>query len=145
MLLVGRLDDGQERCADGHGGRPQANHRSARPRRISVVGALGLDGATKVSGNSNVYFNAPGVAKVSWEPTGGLVMVEWEGWADSAEADQAGHRTRPTRGIEEMGQAVEPQPEPVKWLCRLRCLLRRPTPTMGARWRDRRRGADEAL
>ena len=36
-------------------------------------------------GNSNVYFNAPGVARVSWEPTGGLVVVEWEGWADSAE------------------------------------------------------------
>ena len=35
-------------------------------------------------GNSDVYFNAPGVAKVSWEQSDGLVMVEWEGWADSA-------------------------------------------------------------
>jgi hypothetical protein len=37
-----------------------------------------------VPGNSDVYFNAPGVAKVSWEQSDGLVMVEWEGWADSA-------------------------------------------------------------
>ena len=33
----------------------------------------------------DVYFNAPGVASVSWDPTDRLVLVEWEGWADSAE------------------------------------------------------------
>ena len=33
----------------------------------------------------DVYFNAPGVASVSWDPTARLVLVEWEGWADSAE------------------------------------------------------------
>lgn len=33
----------------------------------------------------NVYFNTPGVASVSWDPASQLVMVEWEGWADSTE------------------------------------------------------------
>jgi hypothetical protein len=33
----------------------------------------------------NVYFNAPGVASVRWEPKTDLVFVEWEGWSDSAE------------------------------------------------------------
>jgi hypothetical protein len=32
-----------------------------------------------------VYFNAPGVASVRWDEEGLLVLVEWEGWADSAE------------------------------------------------------------
>jgi hypothetical protein len=35
--------------------------------------------------DSDVYFNAPGIASVRWDPTGRLVLVEWEGWADSAE------------------------------------------------------------
>ncbi|MHB8686031.1 MAG: STAS/SEC14 domain-containing protein [Candidatus Dormibacteraceae bacterium] len=33
----------------------------------------------------DVYFNAPGVATVRWDLNGELVLVEWEGWADSAE------------------------------------------------------------
>jgi hypothetical protein len=33
----------------------------------------------------NVYFNAPGVASVRWEPKTDLVCVEWEGWSDSTE------------------------------------------------------------
>jgi hypothetical protein len=32
-----------------------------------------------------VYFNAPGVASVSWEEDAQLVFVEWDGWANSAE------------------------------------------------------------
>lgn len=32
-----------------------------------------------------VYFNAPGVASVSWEEDAQLVFVEWHGWANSAE------------------------------------------------------------
>jgi hypothetical protein len=32
-----------------------------------------------------VYFNAPGTASVKWDATGAMVMVEWEGWANSAE------------------------------------------------------------
>jgi len=33
----------------------------------------------------NVYFAAPGVATVRWDPADELVLVEWEGWSDSAE------------------------------------------------------------
>lgn len=33
----------------------------------------------------NVYFAAPGVATVKWDPEGELVLVEWAGWADSSE------------------------------------------------------------
>jgi hypothetical protein len=33
----------------------------------------------------NVYFSAPGVATVRWEPKTDVVFVEWEGWSDSAE------------------------------------------------------------
>lgn len=32
---------------------------------------------------SDVYFNAPGVATVRWDD--GVVLVEWEGWANSTE------------------------------------------------------------
>ena len=32
-----------------------------------------------------VYFSAPGVATVRWDEEGQLVLVEWEGWADSGE------------------------------------------------------------
>ena len=32
-----------------------------------------------------VYFNAPGVASVSWEEDALLVFVKWDGWANSAE------------------------------------------------------------
>jgi hypothetical protein len=32
-----------------------------------------------------VYFNAPGVASVSWKEDAQLVFVEWDGWANSAE------------------------------------------------------------
>jgi len=31
------------------------------------------------------YFNAPGVASVRWDEAGQLVLVEWEGWANSSE------------------------------------------------------------
>ena len=33
----------------------------------------------------NVYYAAPGVATVRWEPEGKLVLVEWEGWSNSKE------------------------------------------------------------
>jgi hypothetical protein len=33
----------------------------------------------------NVFFNAPGVASVRWDEDGQLVLVEWEGWANSTE------------------------------------------------------------
>ena len=33
----------------------------------------------------NVYFAAPGVATVRWDPEGQLVLVEWEGWSNSKE------------------------------------------------------------
>jgi hypothetical protein len=33
----------------------------------------------------DVYFNAPGVASVRWDPSCAAVLVEWEGWASSAE------------------------------------------------------------
>jgi hypothetical protein len=32
-----------------------------------------------------VYFNTPGVASVRWDDAAKLVLVEWEGWADSSE------------------------------------------------------------
>lgn len=35
--------------------------------------------------DGNVYFHVPGVATVRWEHTLRLVLVEWEGWANSAE------------------------------------------------------------
>jgi hypothetical protein len=31
------------------------------------------------------FFQKPGVASVRWDPDGDLVMVEWEGWANSDE------------------------------------------------------------
>jgi hypothetical protein len=33
----------------------------------------------------DVYFHAPGVASVRWDGEGQLVLVEWEGWANSTE------------------------------------------------------------
>jgi hypothetical protein len=33
----------------------------------------------------DVYFYAQGVASVRWDPAGSTVLVEWEGWASSAE------------------------------------------------------------
>ena len=33
----------------------------------------------------DVYFNAPGTASVKWDGAGATVVVEWEGWANSAE------------------------------------------------------------
>jgi hypothetical protein len=35
--------------------------------------------------DQDVYFNTPGVASVRWDQGAKLVMVEWEGWADSTE------------------------------------------------------------
>lgn len=35
--------------------------------------------------DSDVYFNAPGSASVRWDSNGKLVLVEWDGWADSVE------------------------------------------------------------
>jgi hypothetical protein len=33
----------------------------------------------------NVFYSAPEVATVSWEPEGRLVLVKWEGWSNSKE------------------------------------------------------------
>lgn len=33
----------------------------------------------------SVYFNSPGVASVRWDESGQLVLVEWQGWANSSE------------------------------------------------------------
>jgi hypothetical protein len=33
----------------------------------------------------SVYFDKPGVATVSWDEDGQLVLVEWQGWADPTE------------------------------------------------------------
>jgi hypothetical protein len=33
----------------------------------------------------DVYFNAPGVASVRWNENGKMVLIEWDGWADSVE------------------------------------------------------------
>jgi hypothetical protein len=38
-----------------------------------------------MSADSDVYFNAPGIVSVRWDRIDKLVLVEWEGWADSAE------------------------------------------------------------
>ena len=35
--------------------------------------------------DGDVYFDASGIASVRWDQSGKLVLVEWEGWADSAE------------------------------------------------------------
>ena len=32
----------------------------------------------------DVYFGRPGVARVSWNAQHGMVLVDWEGWADEA-------------------------------------------------------------
>jgi hypothetical protein len=32
-----------------------------------------------------IYFDAPGVASVRWDEDGQLVLVEWQGWANSSE------------------------------------------------------------
>jgi hypothetical protein len=33
----------------------------------------------------SVYFNRPGVAVVTWDPTLQAVHIDWQGWADSSE------------------------------------------------------------
>ena len=33
----------------------------------------------------HVYFDAPGVASVRWDEDGQLVLVQWQGWANSRE------------------------------------------------------------
>lgn len=33
----------------------------------------------------DVYFDEPGVASVRWDEDGQLVLVEWQGWANSSE------------------------------------------------------------
>jgi hypothetical protein len=35
--------------------------------------------------DQDVYFNIAGVASVRWDQGGQVVLVEWEGWADSTE------------------------------------------------------------
>jgi SpoIIAA-like len=35
--------------------------------------------------DGDLYFNAPGTASVRWDGAGATVLVEWEGWANSAE------------------------------------------------------------
>jgi hypothetical protein len=35
--------------------------------------------------DQDVYFNVAGVASVRWDQGGQVVLVEWEGWADSTE------------------------------------------------------------
>ena len=35
--------------------------------------------------NGDIYFNAPGTASVKWDGAGAIVVVEWEGWANSTE------------------------------------------------------------
>lgn len=35
--------------------------------------------------DGDVYFNAPGTATVRWDGARATVVVEWEGWANSAE------------------------------------------------------------
>jgi hypothetical protein len=40
---------------------------------------------TGMPADSETYFNVPGVATVVWDSNGDLVLVEWQGWADSAE------------------------------------------------------------
>jgi SpoIIAA-like len=37
------------------------------------------------SAAANFYFDKPGVASVSWDEDGQLVLVEWRGWADPSE------------------------------------------------------------
>jgi hypothetical protein len=37
------------------------------------------------AGDDLYFFRTPGVASVRWDPEGQLVLVEWEGWANSAE------------------------------------------------------------
>jgi hypothetical protein len=41
--------------------------------------------ATMIPPVDGVYFNAPGVASVRWDYDAQLVLVEWDGWANSNE------------------------------------------------------------
>jgi hypothetical protein len=38
-----------------------------------------------ISPADGIYYNAPGVASVRWDEDDQLVLVEWEGWANSIE------------------------------------------------------------
>jgi hypothetical protein len=38
-----------------------------------------------MSPEDNVYFSVPGVATVRWDEPRGTVVVEWDGWANTAE------------------------------------------------------------
>jgi hypothetical protein len=38
-----------------------------------------------VSHTDGTYFNLPGVAKVTWDPTCKATHIEWQGWANPAE------------------------------------------------------------
>jgi hypothetical protein len=35
--------------------------------------------------DGDIYFNRPGVAKLTWDPEHPMVLVESEGWADETE------------------------------------------------------------
>jgi SpoIIAA-like len=41
-----------------------------------------------VEETKHVYFDVPGVASVRWDEDGQLVLVEWQGWANTTEFSQ---------------------------------------------------------
>ena len=49
-----------------------------------ILSGQGMDSAP----DDVYFFRAPGVASVRWDPEAELVLVEWEGWANSAEFAQ---------------------------------------------------------
>lgn len=67
-----------------------------------------------------VYFNVPGVAKVTWDGDRATVLVEWEGWADSHEF----------AALLEAGVVALKENRACRWLadCRLQRVLK-PTDT----------------
>ena len=51
----------------------------------AVLGQATERNQAMMHADTESYFNTPGVASVRWDQNGRLVLVVWEGWADSAE------------------------------------------------------------
>jgi hypothetical protein len=64
-----------------------------------------------LSSTDGTYFNLPGVARVTWDPTCRASLIEWQGWANPAEfraANQAILRAlREHRGSKALGDLRE--------------------------------------
>ncbi len=56
-----------------------------RPAATTLMGSRERELVDRSRVGDGVYFAVPGVASVRWDEPNAMVMVEWDGWANSAE------------------------------------------------------------